>query len=261
MPAAPSAFGPGAAAIALPPAYPAGRLRAVNGSELRGRVEDVRRAVATAAARAGRAPGDVGILPVTKGFPAEVVRRVVGAGFAAVGENRVGEAEAKQDALPDLPVAWHMIGHLQRNKAARAVELFERVDSVDSLRLARRLADVAEAAGLSELEVLVQVNASGERTKGGFPVAEAVEAVARIEELPRLRVRGLMTMAPLDASEPELHEVFARTRRCLEACREAIRGFEGSELSMGMSGDFEIAVEEGATQVRLGTVLLGERPG
>lgn len=241
----------------------AGRLRAVNPSELQDRVDAVRAAVAEAAGRAGRVPGDVDVLPVTKGFPADVVRAVVDAGFRAVGENRVGEAEAKKaelDDLADAGLAWHMIGHLQRNKAARAVELFDRIDAVDSLRLARRLDAVAESAGRPELPVLVQVNASGESSKGGFPIERAVSAVREVHALPRLRVAGLMTMAPLDASEAELHAVFARTRRGLEACRQEISGLDAFELSMGMSGDFEIAVEEGATQVRLGTALLGERP-
>lgn len=227
------------------------------------RVEDVRSRVRSAAERAGRGTATVSILPVTKGFPASVVRLVADAGFGAVGENRVGEAEAKRAELGDAAdrVRWHMIGHLQRNKASRAVELFDRIDSVDSLRLARRLQKVAEQAGREDLEVLVQVNASGEASKGGFPVDEAVGPIREICGLGRMRVAGLMTMAPLEAGEAELRDVFARTRRCLETCREQIAGFEGSELSMGMSGDFEIAVEEGATQVRLGTALLGERPG
>ncbi|MFW6089833.1 MAG: YggS family pyridoxal phosphate-dependent enzyme [Gemmatimonadota bacterium] len=234
----------------------------MNDSELSERLDRVRTAVAEAAGRVGRDPADVDILPVTKGFPASVVRRVAGAGFRAIGENRVGEAEEKRGELGDLVpnLTWHMIGHLQRNKAARAVAVFDRIDSVDSLRLARRLSAEVESIARAELPVLVQVNASGEASKGGFAVSGAVEAVAEVDGLPYLSVRGLMTMAPLGASGAELHAVFGRTRRCLEACRERLPGFDGTELSMGMSGDFEIAVEEGATQVRLGTALLGERP-
>jgi len=235
----------------------------VNESELNERTAEVRRAVAEAAHRAGRDLDGVEILPVTKGFPASMVRLVTAAGFLAVGENRVSEAEAKRAELERTAppaVAWHMIGHLQRNKSARAVTLFDRIDSVDSLRLASRLAAELEAIDRTELPVLVQVNASGEASKGGFDVAGAVDAVRAIRNLPRLRVRGLMTMAPFDAPEAELRAVFGRTRRCLEACQNEILGFDGSVLSMGMSGDFEIAVEEGATQVRLGTALLGERP-
>ena len=234
----------------------------MNESEFNERAAGVRAAVAEAAARAGRDPESVDVLPVTKGFPASVVRLVARAGFSAVGENRVDEAEAKQRALDELgsSLAWHMIGHLQRNKSARAVALFERIDSVDSVRLARRLSADAESIGRAEVPVLVQVNASGEASKGGFDVSAAVEAVETITALPHLSVRGLMTMAPFEASHAELHAVFGRTRVCLETCRKRLAGFDGSELSMGMSGDFEIAVEEGATQVRLGTALLGERP-
>jgi hypothetical protein len=234
----------------------------VNESELGERAAGVRAAVADAAARAGRDPASVDILPVTKGFPASVVRLIARAGFSAVGENRVDEAEAKQHVLDELgaSLAWHMIGHLQRNKSVRAVARFERIDSVDSVRLARRLSADAESIGRAEVPVLVQVNASGEASKGGFDVGTAVEAVEIITALPNLSVRGLMTMAPFEASDAELHAVFARTRVCLETCRERLVGFDGSVLSMGMSGDFEIAVEEGATQVRLGTALLGERP-
>lgn len=181
------------------------------------------------------------------------------AGFTAVGENRVGEAQAKRDELPDLPLSYHMIGHLQRNKAAAAVRVFDRIDSVDSLRLARRLDALAGPAGRTDMPVLVQINASGETSKGGLTIESAVASVDSICTLNNLRVRGLMTMAPIDADARTLHEVFSRVRRCLEECRKHIAGFEGTELSMGMSNDFEIAIAEGATQVRLGTVLLGER--
>lgn len=245
----------------MPVSDAAGKLRAVNESEFEERASGVRAAVEAAALRAGRDPALVRILPVTKGFPPDVLRVVASAGFRAVGENRVAEAEEKRAALGGLGVAWEMIGHLQRNKAARGIHLFDRVDSVDSLRLARRLDAVAEGVGRSDLPVLVQVNASGEAAKGGLPVDDALGTIEQICALTRVRVEGLMTMAPFGASESELREVFARTRRCLADCRERIPGFRGEELSMGMSGDFEIAILEGATQVRLGTVLLGERPG
>ena len=215
--------------------------------------------MAVAASAAGRLPESVSILPVTKGFPSEKLRDIVAAGFHVVGENRVGEAEAKQDMLPDLKVSYHMIGHLQRNKAVAAIRVFDRIDSVDSVRLARRLDAVGTAAECTAFPVLVQVNASGETSKGGLPIEDAIAGVGSICELEGLRVEGLMTMAPIDADERTLHQVFSRVRRCLESCREQIVEFEGTELSMGMSGDFEIAIDEGATQVRLGTVLLGER--
>lgn len=236
-----------------------GTLSAVEDSEHATRISAVKQKVAAAALEAGRDPASVSILPVTKGFAAEVLRDVAAAGFREVGENRVAEAVTKRDVLDELALSCHMIGHLQRNKAVVAVRIFDRIDSVDSLRLARRLDAVIAGADRTELAVLVQVNASGESSKGGFPVSEAVEGVASICVLTGLRVQGLMTMAPFDADERTLHAIFGRTRQCLEECRRQISRFEGTVLSMGMSGDFEIAIAEGATQVRLGTALLGER--
>ncbi len=236
-----------------------GTLSAVEDSERATRISAVKQKVAVAALETGRDPACVSILPVTKGFAAESLRDVAAAGFREVGENRVAEAVKKRDVLDELALSCHMIGHLQRNKAVVAVQIFDRIDSVDSLRLARRLDAVAAEVDRTDLAVLVQVNASGESSKGGFPVSEAVEGVARICVLTRLSVQGLMTMAPIDADERILHDIFGRTRRCLEECRRQISRFEGTVLSMGMSGDFEIAIAEGATQVRLGTALLGER--
>jgi hypothetical protein len=228
--------------------------------QLRDRVNRVREAIEGAAARVGRAASDVLLLPVTKGHRAEIIRAVAELGFDAIGENRVGEAERKQAELGRMGMRWHMIGHLQRNKAGRAVELFDAIESVDSIRLARRLQLDAERRALGELAVLVQVNAGGEEQKGGFEPDELVDAVGRILELDRLRVDGLMTMAPYTEDEKVLRQTFIRTRECLERCRREIPDFLGSHLSMGMSNDFEIAVEEGSTELRLGTVLLGERP-
>ncbi|MEE8488621.1 MAG: YggS family pyridoxal phosphate-dependent enzyme [Gemmatimonadota bacterium] len=236
-----------------------GTLSAVEDSERATRISAVKQKVAAAALEAGRDPASVSILPVTKGFSAEVLRDVAAAGFREVGENRVAEAVSKRDVLDELALSCRMIGHLQRNKAVVAVRIFDRIDSVDSLRLARRLDAVVAGADRTDLAVLVQVNASGESSKGGFPVSEAVEGVASICVLTGLRVQGLMTMAPFDADERTLHAIFGRTHQCLEECRRQISRFEGTVLSMGMSGDFEIAIAEGATQVRLGTALLGER--
>jgi pyridoxal phosphate enzyme (YggS family) len=232
----------------------------VNLDELEVRIEETRRRIASAATRVGRDPSTVSLLPVTKGHPATVVERVSRLGFDRIGENRVGEAEAKRAELGTLGVAWHMIGHLQRNKAARAVALFDVVESLDSLRLARKLDAEARSAGRDPLPVLLQVNASGEDAKGGFPVDGAIEPIREICALEGLRVRGLMTMAPLTDDEGVLRSTFRRARECFERCGSAVRGFEPAVLSMGMSNDFEIAVEEGSTELRLGTVLLGERP-
>ncbi len=230
----------------------------------RQRLERVRADLSEAAARAGRDPGGVEILPVTKGHPGSAIRAVAGTDLGRVAENRVGEAEGKLEELGRMGLSWHMVGHLQRNKARRAVETFDVVESVDSRRLARELEREARKAGRDELEVLCQVNTSGEEAKGGFPVAEdegeALAGVAEVCEQSRLRVRGLMTMAPLTDDESVLRTTFRRCRRFGRRCADGLSGFEPDVLSMGMSNDYEIAVEEGSTRLRLGTALFGERP-
>ena len=222
--------------------------------------------VAAAAERSGREPGRVRIVAVTKGHPPEAVEAVLSAGLADVGENRVEELERKAPAFQGRDLRWHMIGHVQSRKAARAARLATLLHSVDSLRLARRLSRAADEAGKS-LPVLVQVNASGEAAKGGFPASgasreartEALEGIAQLSALPGLRPVGLMTMAPWTTDEAVLRATFRRTRQLLEDAT-GIDGFEARELSMGMSNDYETAVEEGSTMLRLGTVLLGRRP-
>jgi hypothetical protein len=213
-----------------------------------------------AAARSGRSASDVAVLPVTKGHPAELIPIVASLGFEAIGENRVGEAESKQAELGRLGLRWHMIGHLQRNKAGRAVAVFDVIESVDSLRLARRLHLDAERSSRDKISILVQVNAGGEVQKSGIQPEMVVETVGRMLELDRLRPAGLMTMAPYTSEEGLLRSTFSRARECLERVRKELPAFRGRTLSMGMSNDFEIAVEEGSTEVRLGTALLGERP-
>ncbi len=233
----------------------------VSREELEERLATVRRRIEGAAGRVGRDPAAVEVLPITKGHPAYYVRYVAEVGLPAVGENRVGEAEQKRELLAcDLGLRWHMVGNLPVKQVARAVRLFQSVESVDSVELAGRLSREVRRADASDLEVLIQVNTSGEETKSGFRPDEAPGAVAEIAALPALRVAGLMTMAPLTDDEDVLRRTFRRARELLERCAQAARGFEARVLSMGMSNDFEIAVEEGATRVRLGTVLLGERP-
>jgi pyridoxal phosphate enzyme (YggS family) len=230
-------------------------------SEIKGRLAEVRGRIEDAAFRARRPGADVEIVAVTKGHPASVLRDVAASGLPIIGENRVDEAELKFRELDRLGVRWHMIGHLQRNKARRAVQLFDVIESVDSLRLARKLASEAERARREELEILLEVNASGEATKGGFAGEEVLEAAAEIVTVERIQVAGLMTMAPFTSDEEALRGVFRRTRELFERCGREVPGFEARTLSMGMSNDFEIAVEEGSTRLRLGTVLIGPRPG
>ncbi len=219
-------------------------------------VAAVRARIAAHAARAGRRAEDVTIVAVTKGHPLERAREAAAAGLLDLGENRVQEALAKQDAWPDAPVRWHMIGHLQRNKAKLAVGRFALIHSLDSTRLAVALEAAAAAAAVKQ-DVLVEVNVARESQKSGAAPEEAPGLVAHAAGLPHLVVRGLMTMAPYDAPVDLQHKVFGGLRELRD--RLATSSLELAVLSMGMSGDFEAAVEEGATMVRLGTVLFGER--
>lgn len=197
----------------------------------------------------------VTIVAVTKTYGPDAPLAAWQAGLRDVGENRVQEAVAKM-AQVDAPLRWHLIGHLQRNKV-KQLEGFQLVHSMDSGRLADALSAYGAARG-RPLEVLVQVNVSGEGTKGGYEPSSLDAEAERLRTLSGLVVRGVMTMAPFDADVTTLRRVFAGARRCGEVLRAA--GHPATELSMGMSGDYEIAVEEGATLVRLGTVLFGARP-
>lgn len=223
---------------------------------------EVRERIAAAAARRGGGP--VTLVAVTKGHALAAVKAARAAGIGDVGENRVQELAAKRAELeaanPDAAgrLRWHLIGHLQRNKVRRALGAFELIHSLDSERLARELSAEATRAGVT-VRALAEVNVSGEATKGGFDGAAALEPLGRVCALPGLRVEGLMTMAPFTAAEPVLRATFQAVRGLLEECVREVPGFGGRELSMGMSNDYEIAIEEGATMVRLGTVLFGER--
>jgi pyridoxal phosphate enzyme (YggS family) len=205
--------------------------------------------------KAGGWTHPVTIVAVTKTHPAEAVRAAVAAGLTAVGENRVQEALAKQAELTDLPVEWHLIGSLQRNKAKLAVNRFALIHSVDSAELAQDLN--RRAAPGSRQPILLQVNCSDEPQKGGAEPGELPGLVDAIRPLERLDLRGLMTMAALTDDQAEQRAAFQRLRELRD--REEARGQLLPELSMGMSGDFAVAIEEGATIVRLGTLLFGER--
>lgn len=217
------------------------------------RVSQVQKRIADARARGGHGQ-DVTLVAVTKTHGPEAVSAAWRAGLGDVGENKVQEAEGKM-AESDAPVRWHLIGHLQRNKA-KAATRFALIHSIDSERLAVAVNDAANANGKVQ-DVLVQVNVSGETSKGGFALADLPELANRLKQLAALRVKGVMTMAPFDAPEPVLREVFRGARDARAVLQQA--GHPATELSMGMSDDFEIAVEEGATLVRLGTVLFGTR--
>lgn len=219
----------------------------------------VRERIARACERAGRSDDQaVALVAVTKGHSLEALRAARTAGVHVIGESRVQEARDKWTSAGDLGLDWHLVGHLQRNKVHHALEIFSLVHSVDSLRLAQALDKEAARRGQAA-SILVQVNASGEAAKYGFALGEAMDSVREICELRHVRVLGVMTMAPFTDEERVLRSTFQRTRDFFERCRNDVECFEARHLSMGMTNDYEIAVEEGSTMVRLGTVLFGER--
>lgn len=223
------------------------------------RVRAVRARVAAAAQRAGRSPDDVLIVAVSKTVDAERVRAAYELGLKTFGENRVQEARAKIGALHLPLLRWELIGHLQSNKVARATELFTRIQSVDSPSLARALD--AQAARLGrQLPVLLEVNVAGEATKYGLPPAGLVETARAVAALPHLRVEGLMTVAPLCPNAEQVRPVFRQLRALRDDLRRELPTSAWPHLSMGMTDDFEVAIEEGATIVRIGRALFGERP-
>ncbi len=208
--------------------------------------------IAEAAARVGRPPGSVKLIAATKTAPPERLRALWGAGCRAFGENRVQEATLKIAALSDLAAEWHFIGHLQRNKAKSIPGRFTWIHSLDTLALAQTLERVCAAQGAT-LSCLVEVNMSGDPAKHGLAPEELPPLLEGAAALPHLCLEGLMTMASAGADEAALRRIFA-------GLRELARRHNLAELSMGMSDDFEIAIEEGATLVRIGRALLGDRP-
>ena len=219
-------------------------------------LEAVRARIEQAAKRAGRDPAAVTIVAVTKTHPVTAVQEAADAGLLDVGENKVQEALAKQEEWKGPAVRWHLIGHLQRNKAKQAVGRFALIHSLDSIRLADALEQAAAKAGVVQ-DVLIQVNVAREEQKDGV-LPEDAEALARhAEALPHLEVKGWMTMAPFTDDVAVQRATFRGLRELSE--RFPIPDSRFPVLSMGMSGDFEAAVEEGATMLRLGTILFGER--
>ncbi|MFN8519074.1 MAG: YggS family pyridoxal phosphate-dependent enzyme [Chloroflexota bacterium] len=211
--------------------------------------------IASAAARVGRDPADVRLVAVSKTFGADVVGAAVAAGLTTLGENRVQEAEAKAPELPDA-VEWHLVGGLQSNKAARAIALFDVIQGVDSLALAQRLDRLADGR---QVRILLQVNVDSDDAKGGFTPASVVHALPEVLALPGLRVEGLMTVGLLVGGAEAARPTFVRLRTLSERLRASSPGL-GADLSMGMTDDFEVAVEEGSTIVRVGRALFGSRP-
>lgn len=223
----------------------------------------VRERIDVAARRAGRQPEDVALMAVSKTFPADRIREAYNAGLRLFGENRVQEFAGKIDSLRDLhDIEWHLIGHLQTNKAAKAVELFAAVDSVDSLRLAQKLNASAQQFG-KKLKVLIEINVGSEAAKSGVAPdsRELEEILLSAPELEHLEFRGLMTVPPFN-EDPQLARPYFRKLHDLrdQIASRRLPQISVNELSMGMSHDFEVAIEEGSTCVRVGTAIFGVRP-
>lgn len=241
-------------------------------ADIAGNLKQVRERIAQAAHRSRRDADDVTLVAVTKTFPADVVLTAYELGVRHFGENRTREGISKITALEpyvsDPPPTWHMIGHIQSRKARRVVEHYDYVHSVDRLKIAHRLSRYADEA-MRTLPVLIECNVSGEGSKYGFPLENWEEddsqqknffsAVAEILDLPGLQVRGLMTMPPYVDDPEEVRPLFISLRLLRNALRERFLSVEWQHLSMGMTDDFEVAVEEGATMVRIGRGIFGAR--
>jgi pyridoxal phosphate enzyme (YggS family) len=213
-------------------------------------IRELQRRIIRACERSRRSPDEITLVAITKGFEVPAIRAAFGYGIRDFGENRVQEAEGKIAQLADLKpdVTWHMVGHLQSNKAKSAVELFDIIHSVDSVRLA----EILNRRAQKTLSVLLEVNVSGEATKGGFSLSEIAAAIKGIKQLPNLKLMGLMTVAPFVADPEAVRPVFRKLRELRDSL-----GLE--HLSMGMTDDFEVAVEEGATMLRIGRAIFGDR--
>lgn len=224
------------------------------------RLTTVRGQLAAAAERCGRRPEEVTLVAISKTHPASTVRRVIELGATDIGENRVQEAEEKITQVGRSNARWHLVGHLQANKARRAVTLFDVIHSLDSVDLARRLDRLCKEEGRDSLAVLVQVDLGHEETKSGIDESELNHLVDELGPLTRLKLIGLMTLPPF-FDDPEQSRPFFRRLRQLrdELAQRGAFGDRTGELSMGMTHDFHVAIEEGATMIRVGTAIFGER--
>ena len=224
------------------------------------RLAGVRARLMAAAQRSGRKPDEVRLIAISKTHPASVIKRVIALGAADLGENRVQEAEGKIAEIGRENVRWHLVGHLQANKARRAVNLFDVIHSVDTVDLAQRLDRLCAEEGRETLPVLIQVDLGHEETKSGVDESALTHLVEALGPLTHLKLVGLMTLPPF-FDDPEQSRPFFRRLRELrdELNKRGAFGERTGELSMGMTHDFEVAIEEGATMVRIGTAIFGER--
>jgi pyridoxal phosphate enzyme (YggS family) len=216
-------------------------------------LKSVRARIDDAALRVGRDPSAVKLVAVSKTHSASRIREAIDAGVSVFGENKVQEAESKIDDLGREGIEWHLIGHLQSNKARKAVQLFDVIHSIDSIELAERLERICVEEARSELQVLVQVDLAGETTKSGIAVTELPKLFEYLKSCERLKLKGLMILPPFFEDPEATRPYFKRLREIRD------RLIPNGELSMGMSHDFEVAIEEGAAIVRVGTAIFGER--
>ena len=216
----------------------------------------IRQRIGAACARAGRDPASVTLMAVSKGMPPDLIREAADSGLTVFGESKVQEAKAKIPLCPGR-LRWQMIGHLQSNKCRDAVHLFEMIQSLDSLELAQEINRCADKQART-MPVLLEVNLAGESTKFGFKPEQVLADLEAINALPRIEIHGLMTIAPWTPEPEKVRPIFRQLRELKARCEEKL-GAPLPHLSMGMSGDFEVAVEEGATIVRIGTALFGPR--
>ena len=216
-------------------------------------LKTIRSRIEAAAASSDRDPGEITLIAVSKTHPAEAIREAISSGISVFGENKVQEAEGKIAELGRIGIEWHLIGHLQSNKARKAVQLFDVVHSVDSLDIAQRLERICVEEGREKLEVLIQVDLAGEETKSGIPESDVPDLVDFLRTCKRLKFIGLMILPPYFDDPEATRPYFKRLREIRD------RIIPGGELSMGMSHDFDVAIQEGATMVRVGTAIFGER--
>jgi len=230
----------------------------LSAEEIAANLERVRTRIAQAAERAGRDPAEITLVAVSKTKPVEFAEMAYNCGVTDFGENRVQEALPKIASWHPQDVRWHLIGHLQSNKAGKVVGPFALVHSVDSLHLAQTLSRHAQEQGV-EIPILLQVNVAGEASKEGMSPDETPELARQIVALPALRVEGLMTIAPLVSDPEEVRPVFRALRQLRERLRAEVPASAWAQLSMGMTDDYSVAIEEGATLVRVGRAIFGQR--
>ena len=227
---------------------------------LQTRIDEVRRKIAAAAQKSGREPETITLVAVSKTHSAAVVCDAINLGLTDFGENRVQEAEDKIDAIGRSAARWHLIGHLQANKVRRAVKLFDVIQSLDSMSLAQRLERACIESGRDELQVLIQVDLAGETTKSGIAATELPELAKLVNECSRLKLMGLMVLPPYFDDPQDVRPFFDRLRDLRDELQvEGLFAGNSGKLSMGMTHDFEVAIEAGATMLRVGTAIFGER--